>query len=46
MNPLHINNESTENKIRETIPFITALKIIKYLEVNLNKEAKENYEIK
>ena len=44
---LHINNEKTETKIKETIPFTTATKRIKYLGINLPKETKdlhtENY---
>jgi hypothetical protein len=44
---LYINNEQTENKIREMIPFTIASKSIKYLGINLMKETKdlfnENY---
>jgi hypothetical protein len=35
------NNKQTEKEIRETIPFIIASKTIKYLRVNLTKEAKD-----
>ena len=38
-----------QTEIKEAIPFITATKIIKYLRINLTKEAKdlyaENYKI-
>ena len=41
------NNEKTEREIKETIPFTIAMKIIKYLGINLPKETKdlhiENY---
>ena len=44
---LHTNNEKTETKIKETTPFITATKRMKYLGINLPKETKdlhtENY---
>jgi hypothetical protein len=44
---LYINNEQTENEIREMIPFTIASKSIKYLRINLMKETKdlfnENY---
>ena len=44
---LYTNNEKTDREIRETIPFPIALKRIKYLGINLPKEAKdlriENY---
>ena len=46
---LHTNNESSEREIKETIPFTIASKRIKYLGINLLKEAKdlysENYKI-
>ena len=46
---LHTNNDKTERKIKETIPFTTATKRIKYLRINLPKETKdlyiENYKI-
>ena len=45
---LHTNNDKTERKIKETIPFTTATKRIKYLGIYLPKETKdlyiENYE--
>ena len=34
---LYTNNEKTERGIKETIPFTTALKRIKYLGINLPK---------
>ena len=37
------NNEKTEREIKETIPFITATKRIKYLGINLPKETKDLY---
>ena len=44
---LYANNEKTEREIKETIPFTIAMKIIKYLGINLPKETKdlqiENY---
>ena len=44
---IYTNNERTERKIKETIPFAIATKIIKYLGINLPKETKdlciENY---
>ena len=46
---LYTNNEKTEREIKETIPFIIAMKVIKYLGINLPKETKdlymENYKI-
>ena len=46
---LYTSNENTEREIKGTIPFIIATKRIKYLGINLPKEAKdlyiENYEI-
>ena len=38
---LYTNNEKTERKIKETIPFTIATKRIKYLGVYLPKETKE-----
>ena len=38
---LYTNNEKTETEIKETIPFTTATKIIKYLGVYLPKETKD-----
>ena len=40
---LYINNEKTERKSKEKIPFTIATKRIKYLEINLPKEAKDPY---
>jgi hypothetical protein len=44
---LYTNNEQTEKEIRETIPFLIASKIMKYLGINFIKENKdlfnENY---
>ena len=40
---LYINNEKTERDIKETIPFTTAKKRIKYLGINLPKETKNLY---
>ena len=46
---LHTNNERSEREIKKTIPFIIATKRIKYLGINLPKEATdlyaENYKI-
>ena len=36
---LYTNNERSEREIRETIPFTTASKRIKYLGINIPKEA-------
>ena len=38
---LYTNNEKSETEIRESIPFTTATKRIKYLGINLCKETKE-----
>ena len=40
---LYTNNIRSEREIKETIPFITATKRIKYLGINLPKEAKHLY---
>ena len=40
---LDTNNEKSEREIKETIPFTTASKGIKYLGINLCKEAKDLY---
>ena len=40
---LYTNNEKTEREIKETIPFTTARKRIKYLGINLPKETKDLY---
>ena len=37
---LYTNNKKTEREIKETIPFIIAMKRIKYLGINLHKETK------
>ena len=37
------NNEKSEREIKETIPFTTATKRIKYLGINLPKETKDLY---
>ena len=46
---LYTNNEKSEREIKETLPFTIATKRIKYLGINLPKEAKdlysENYKI-
>ena len=41
---LYTNNERSEREIKETIPFTTATKRIKYLEINLPKEVKYLYQ--
>ena len=38
---IYTNNEISEREIKETVPFIIALKRIKYLIINLYKEAKD-----
>ena len=40
---LHTNDEKSEREIRETLPFTTATKRIKYLGINLPKEMKDLY---
>ena len=40
---LYTNNEKTKREIKETIPFVIAMKIIKYLGINLPKETKDLY---
>ena len=40
---LYTNNEKSEREFKETIPFTTATKRIKYLEINLPKETKGLY---
>ena len=40
---LYTNNKRTEREIKETLPFTTASKRIKYLGINLPKEAKDLY---
>ena len=43
----YTNNEKSEREVKETIPFTTAVKMIKYLGIHLNKGTKdlhaENY---
>ena len=38
---LYTNNERSEREIKKTIPFTIASKRIKYLGINLSKEAKD-----
>ena len=40
---LYTNNEKSESKIKESIPFTISTKRIKYLGINLPKETKELY---
>ena len=40
---LYTNNEKSEREIKESIPFTTTTKKIKYLGINLPKETKELY---
>ena len=40
---LYTNNEKSERAMKESIPFTTATKRIKYLGINLPKESKELY---
>ena len=40
---LYTINERSEREIKETIPFTTAIKRIKYLGINLPKETKDLY---
>ena len=40
---LYTNKESSDREIRETNPFTTASKRIKYLRINIHKEAKDLY---
>ena len=40
---LHTNNELSEREFKRTIPFITASKRMKYLEINLTKEVTDLY---
>ena len=40
---LYTNNEKSERAIKVSIPFTTATKKIKYLDINLPKETKELY---
>ena len=41
---LYTNNEKTEGEIKETIPFTTAMKRIKYLGIYLSEETKDYIE--
>ena len=38
---LYTNNERSEREIKETIPFTLAMKIMKYLGINLPKETRD-----
>ena len=40
---LYTNNEKKERKIKEIIPFTTAMKRVIYLGINLPKETKDLY---
>ena len=40
---LYTNDEKSEREIKETLPFPTATKRIKYLGINLSKETKDLY---
>ena len=40
---VYTNKEKSERVIKETIPFTTAMKRIKYLGINLHKETKDLY---
>ena len=40
---LYTSNKRSERQIKETIPFTTTTKRIKYLRINLSKEAKDLY---
>ena len=40
---LYMNNEKTEREIKETIPFTTAMRRIKYFGIDLPKETKDLY---
>ena len=40
---LYTNDENSEREIKETLPFITATKTIKYLGINLPKGTKDLY---
>ena len=40
---LYTNDENSEREIKETLPFTTATKRIKYLGINLPKETKNLY---
>ena len=40
---LYTNNEKSEREIKESVPFTTVTKRIKYLSINLPRETKELY---
>ena len=40
---LYTNDEKCEREIKETLPFTTATKRVKYLGINLSKERKDLY---
>ena len=40
---LYTNDEKSEREIKETLPFTTAKKRIKYLGINLPRETKDLY---
>ena len=40
---LYTNNEKSKREIKVTIPFITAMKRIKHLGINVTKETKDPY---
>ena len=40
---LYTNDEKSEREIKETLPFTTAIKRIKYLGINLPRETKDLY---
>ena len=40
---LYTNDEKSEREIKETLPFTTATKRIKYLGINLPRETKDLY---
>ena len=40
---LYTNNEKSEREIKESVPFTTATKRVKYLRINLPKKTKELY---
>ena len=40
---LYTNNETEQREIKESIPFMIASKTIRYLGINLTKEAKDRY---
>ena len=40
---LHTDDEKSQREIKETLPFTTATKRIKYLAINLHRETKDLY---